>query len=131
VAKAEARKAAIVASLNNETFEIAITSMNDQQANDSYSIKVNKGTVDTYLPYFGTAYYISFDDGGAIHFTQPAIEYKYTQATADSYVIRFNIEDKSELYKFLITVYDTGKTTVSVVPRNKEAIRYEGQFLTK
>ncbi|MBK5719422.1 DUF4251 domain-containing protein [Dysgonomonas sp. Marseille-P4677] len=97
--------------------------------NYSYSLKVSKDTINSYLPYFGRAYVApSPTDEGGIKFV--CTDFVYTISDKKKGVWNVDIETKDGVkkYKLRLIVGDSGYTTLSVQDNSRQAISFYGKI---
>ena len=95
-----------------------------------YYIRVNKDSIDAYIPFFGVAYRAEYgtNDQG-IKYNGPISGYGITRISKD--VQQVNILAKKPLDEILyqIDIYKNGRATVFVRSMNRESIRFNGEMI--
>ena len=97
----------------------------------TYSLSINGDTINSHLPYFGTAYSIPYGGGQGLIFKAPITVYSENfdaKGTADI-SIRTRSEDDNYVYR--IQVFENGSTTIHVTPNNRQAITFYGSIELK
>ncbi|NDV93852.1 DUF4251 domain-containing protein [Dysgonomonas sp. 521] len=97
--------------------------------NYSYSLKVSKDTVDSYLPYFGRAYTapMSPTDGG-IKFTSKDFEYSVSEKKNGMWDVTIITKDIRTKYTLNLSIGDTGYATLTVNQNNRQPISFYGKI---
>jgi len=97
--------------------------------NYSYSLKVSKDTVASYLPYFGRAYSapISPTDGG-IKFTSKDFEYTISENKKGMWDVNIITKDIQPKYTLNLSIGDTGYATLTVNENNRQPISFYGKI---
>ncbi|WP_029903740.1 DUF4251 domain-containing protein [Prevotella sp. 10(H)] len=95
----------------------------------SYSLRVSKDSVDSYLPYFGRAYVApSPTDEGGIKFVSTDFGYTVTKKKKDMWEIEIKPNDNSKRYQLNLQIGDTGYATLSVRDNNRQSISFYGKI---
>ncbi|MDR1503065.1 MAG: DUF4251 domain-containing protein [Prevotella sp.] len=97
--------------------------------NYSYSLRISKDTVDSYLPYFGRAYVapMSTDEGG-IKFISTDFEYTQTKGKKDMWEVAIKPRDNAKRYTFTLQIGNTGYATLTVQDTNRQTISFYGKI---
>lgn len=95
----------------------------------SYSLKVSKDTINSYLPYFGRAYTapISPTDGG-IKFTSKDFDYSVTKNKKGIWDVSITTKDTPRKYSLSLSIGDTGYATLVVNENNRQPIFFYGKI---
>lgn len=95
----------------------------------SYSLKVSKDTINSYLPYFGRAYTapISPTDEG-IKFTSKDFDYSVTKNKKGIWDVSITTKDTPRKYSLSLSVGDTGYATLVVNENNRQPISFYGKI---
>lgn len=95
----------------------------------SYSLKVSKDTINSYLPYFGRAYTapISPTDGG-IKFTSKDFDYSVTKNKKGMWDVSITTKDTPRKYSLSLSIGDTGYATLVVNENNRQPISFYGKI---
>lgn len=95
----------------------------------SYSLKVSKDTINSYLPYFGRAYTapISPTDGG-IKFTSKDFDYSVTKNKKGIWDVSITTKDTLRKYSLSLSIGDTGYATLVVNENNRQPISFYGKI---
>jgi len=91
---------------------------------------VRNGSVSCYLPYVGSGQNVGYGASGnkALNFSAPIRDYKVEYPKADRARITFNVDNGDDHYMFHVEVFMSGKTTIDVEPRGRDAISYSGMI---
>lgn len=95
----------------------------------SFSLKVSKESVDSYLPYFGRAYTapMSADEGG-IKFVSTDFEYTVSGKKGGGWDISIIPNDNKKRYKLSLSIGGNGYGTLTVLDTNRQAISFYGRI---
>jgi hypothetical protein len=105
------------------------TGMAIRQATSGFELRINKDTINSYLPYFGRAYSTDYGsrDGGA---TFSSSDFSYTESTnkkgARNIVIK--PKDNKDVREIRITIYGDGYAYVQLNFNQRQGIGYRGQI---
>jgi hypothetical protein len=96
---------------------------------NSYSLKVSKDTIESYLPYFGRAYTapISSSDGG-IKFISTDFNYHISDKKKGMWDVTIETKDAPLRYKLLLKIGDSGYGTLVVQETNRQSISFYGKI---
>lgn len=102
--------------------------MVDLIANPNY-VKIDRGTVEADLPFFGETYQVHDMTGDAgINFQGEMLNYEATQNDKKERVaIRFEVETQNDKYNCFLTVHYNGEATLNVSSMSKSNARYLGE----
>lgn len=97
--------------------------------NYSYSLKVSKDTVDSYLPYFGRAYTapMSSSEGG-IKFTSKDFDYSVSEKKDDMWNVTIVTKDTRQKYTLNLSIGNTGYATLTVNENSRQPISFYGKI---
>ena len=96
----------------------------------SYSVVLKDDTVDSYLPYFGTAYSASY--GGTdspMIFEAPIEDYSVKDGKKGAVIIKFKAKNKNDLVEYTFNISTNGSTSLSVNSTNRQHISYYGDLV--
>jgi len=95
----------------------------------TYSLKISKDTVNSYLPYFGRAYSapMSPTDGG-IKFTSKDFEYTISEKKKGMWDVTVITKDIQPKYTLNLSIGDTGYATLTVNENNRQPISFYGKI---
>ena len=99
------------------------------QGNPTY-LKIDDNNVDAYLPYFGALHSPTIGGGGAIKFEGTVKNYKvkYNDKKKKATVL-FNAKNTSENFDINLSIYKSGKASLSVTSNKRNSITYDGVVL--
>ena len=95
---------------------------------DSYCLTVDGNKVDSYLPYFGTAYSVPYGGGKGLVFEDEIDSYVEDFSRADRRIIQFSTNNGEDVLVYTLTVFDTGTADIHVNCRNRDDISYRGSL---
>ena len=129
------RAQAIRTLLESQQYMVMVGSMRPLSAptisvSQGQKMIVRNGTVSCYLPYAGSGQNVGYGASGykALNFTADILDYKVEYPKEDRAKVTFRVENGDDSYRFHIEVFMTGKTTIDVDPRGRDAISYSGQM---
>lgn len=105
------------------------TSGRSVSLNYSYSLKVSKDSVSSYLPYFGRAYSapMSSDDSG-IKFISTDFDYKISEKKKGVWDVSIVTKDTKRKYNLTLKVGGAGYTTLTVLENDRQPITFYGKI---
>jgi hypothetical protein len=92
----------------------------------TYSLTIKGDTINSHLPYFGTAYSIPYGGGQGLVFEAPVTAYSMNfdaKGTAD---ISIQTRSEDDNYTYRLQIFENGSTTIHVTPNNRQAITFYG-----
>lgn len=97
---------------------------------NSYSLKVSKDTIESYLPYFGRAYTapISPSGDGGIKFVSTDFKYNVSDKKKGMWDISIETKDVPVRYKLFLKIGDSGYGTLIVQETNRQSISFYGKI---
>ena len=96
-----------------------------------YDVKVNKDTINCYLPYFGRAQQAPIDPSkAALIFQSMDFSYNVTEKAKDEWQVYIDPKDNSEVQQLLFEVFGNGRATLNVQNTNRDPISFYG-YVTK
>ena len=120
--------------VDSKTFQFCVSQM--LPANGSvrvlttdYNVVLQNDTVNSYLPYFGRAYFVQYGSGESpMTFKTPITDYFAQTDKRDGYLIRFSAKNKSDKINFTFKISTNGSSTLSVTSTNRQSISYYGKL---
>jgi hypothetical protein len=92
-------------------------------------LKIEGDSVSCYMPFFGIAYKVSFNESGGFHFYGKHNEYTQTiNKKKHKIEIEFIAKEKSDRLHFFLTISENKKATLSINSDNRAAISYWGEI---
>lgn len=91
-----------------------------------YYLEVIGDSVVSYLPYMGQAYNVPYGGGKALNFVGKVINSKVWREKQDKYLMVLDIDNEEALYRYSITTFDNGSSTIDVDTRERERISFSG-----
>ena len=127
---------AVKEAIDSKDFKINVDRMQPMRGNSrtlttNYSLKIKNDSVFSYLPYFGVAYSVPYGGGKGLNFNEPISEYKMEQLKKGKVRVDFETRSEGENYKYSLTIFPNGSTSINVVPGNRQSISYTGEVETK
>lgn len=121
--------------ISNSKWEFSINQVIPQygrslQANGDYTIDFNDNKLNVYLPYYGSAYggANTFGTGSPLDFiSNDFIADKKLGAQGET-LIRFKLNDNSEVDFLNFTIFSNGKTSVNIEMTNRTSISFNGML---
>ncbi|MFT4221855.1 DUF4251 domain-containing protein [Dysgonomonas sp.] len=97
---------------------------------NSYSLRVSKDTIESYLPYFGRAYTapISTSADGGIKFVSTDFDYSVSDKKKGMWDISIETKDVPVRYKLFLKIGDSGYGTLIVQETNRQSISFYGKI---
>lgn len=96
-----------------------------------YSLEIKNDSVFSHLPYYGRAYSIPYGGGQGLVFSAPVTEYKVTYNKKGEAKINITARTNEDQYKYTITVFPNGSSSINVSMQNRESISFSGQLEMK
>jgi len=95
-----------------------------------FMLEVKGDTLISYLPYFGRAYSVPYGGGGkGLNFTERIREYVTEQQKKGRTRIAIRVANEEDTYQFTINVFNNGKASIDLQPRERESISYSGELV--
>ena len=91
-----------------------------------YSIKVSGDRITSHLPYFGKAYSLPYGGGEGLIFEGTMTGYEVKYGRQGEAKINFSVRTDEDLYKFNLTIFPNGSSTISIHTNNKQSISFNG-----
>jgi hypothetical protein len=92
----------------------------------TYSLTINGDTINSHLPYFGTAYSVPYGGGQGLVFEAPITVYSMNFDAKGAANISIQTRSEDDSYTYRIQIFDNGSTTIYVTPSNRQAITFYG-----
>ncbi|MBR5041791.1 MAG: DUF4251 domain-containing protein [Bacteroidales bacterium] len=96
----------------------------------SYSITVDGNKLNSYLPYYGTAYSVPYGGGKGLIFEDDIVAYAEDAGKTDRRIVEFVCDNGEDIITYTLTVFDSGTADVHVHCRNRDDISYRGALDT-
>lgn len=94
-----------------------------------YDVKINKDTLDSYLPYFGRAFQAPIDPSkGGIMFQSLNFSYNVTVKNKDEWEIYIEPKDNSEVQQLIFNLFGNGNATLNVQSTHRDPISFYGHI---
>lgn len=92
-----------------------------------YDLKVTKGSVESYLPYFGQAYVAPIDPSkGGLEFTSKDFSYAVTPGKKEGWTVTIKPKDYKDVQQMILSISSAGYATLQVIPTNRQTISFNG-----
>jgi len=130
--KAAAKEAKVKKTVETERYRLILDQARPMRGNmipltSEYTLTIAQDSAISYLPYFGRAYSAPIGSEGGIKFSEPVLEKKTTfNAKNKSFTVSFKVRAKEDTYRFFVSIWLNGTTTVSVTSNNRQAIDFSG-----
>ena len=96
------------------------------QLDYSFSAKVKGDTINSYMPYYGTAYHVDYGSRkGPFDFTLPIKDYNF-QKSKNGYEISFEVKNGQDNVKYSFNISENGYASLTIVSTNRQSISYYG-----
>lgn len=123
---------AVKEAIDSRTYKINVNRMQPMRGGSrtlttDYSLKISNDSVYSYLPYFGVAYNIPYGGGKGLVFSEPLTGYTTEKLKKGRTRIEFKTRSEGYEYRYSLTVYPNGSTSIHVQPSNRQAISYTGE----
>lgn len=101
------------------------------QLTSEYTVKVNKDTIISDLPYFGRSFTAPIDPTrGGIQFNSTKFDYALTPIKKGWQVV-IRPKDVSDVQQFLFTIFNNGSATLQVTSTNRTPISFNGYVVER
>lgn len=100
-----------------------------RHVSSNYELKVNGDEVDSYLPYVGEAYRLPYGGGKGLNFKGKIENYSITYPTSNRSHIEFMVTNEEDSYYYRIDVFNNGKAIIDIIPRDRDAISFDGEMI--
>ncbi|AOM77722.1 DUF4251 domain-containing protein [Pedobacter steynii] len=98
-----------------------------QLSGSQYQLKINKDSVEAYLPYYGRAYTASLDpNDSGIKFKSKKFDYKTTKRKKGGWIINIAPKDTKEVQSMSLSVSENGYAVLNVNSNNRQSISFNG-----
>lgn len=94
-----------------------------------YSVEVRQDSVFSNLPYYGRAYRLPYGGGEGLIFDAPITDYKVKDGKKGAIEIEFKARTREDSYRFLLTIYPNGNSSIKVFTDNRQSIDFIGEML--
>lgn len=96
-----------------------------------YSLRISGDSVYSNLPYMGRAYNVPYGGGDGLNFSGLLRSYRVMKRTADCTVVEMQYVCAEDTYDYLLSIYDNGGASLSVLARERDGISFTGNMLTE
>jgi len=94
----------------------------------TFSAKINKDTLDCYLPFFGRAYSVEYGSTtGPFTFTLPIDEYSMEESKK-GYKVELKVKNKNDNMTFMFQIGETGSASLNINSTNRQFMSYNGNI---
>lgn len=94
-----------------------------------YSVTIRNDSVFSQLPYFGRAYSIPYGGGQGLMFNAPIDQYTMVMGKRGAAKINFTAKSPKDQFRFRITIYSNGSSSIDVDMQNRESISFSGDLI--
>jgi hypothetical protein len=121
-----AKQKEVDALLESKEFEFVAVMAYPQGAKNI--VRFKKDSIHSEMPYFGRAYSgIAYGGRGGLDFKGPIQNYSISKGKK-SYTIKAEINDSSDSYRIILTVFFEGNASLSISSTNRSSISYSGKI---
>jgi hypothetical protein len=100
-----------------------------RQLTSDYDLKIEKGSVVSYLPYFGKAYTAPMDlKGGGIEFTSKDFDYTVTKGKKGGWEIQVKPKDVQDVQQLDLRISENGYASLNVLSTSRQPISFNGSI---
>ena len=92
----------------------------------TYSLSVNRDTLDSHLPYRGEARMIPYGGGKGLNFQERISSYTDSGLSSDKRTVTIAVKNDEDSYVYTLTVFDNGDADIHVHCGNRDDISYRG-----
>ena len=117
----------------DQHFRINVSMMHPQRypakmLTSPYYFEVLGDSVVSYLPYMGRAYNVPYGGGKALNFEGRVVNRDVQQVNPSQYLMVLDIDNDEALYRYTISAFDNGASTIDIYTRERESISFIGQM---
>jgi len=100
-------------------------------AGDAYTLILKRDASIAFLPFYGRGYSgAGYGGDGGIKFEVKGVSYdREHNDKKTKTIIRYEVKDKSENYKIILTVYSNGNADLSISSNNRSNMSYDGKIV--
>lgn len=118
----------------NRTYKIEITRVIPRIGQSStptspYYLEVKGDTLISYLPYIGRVTNVAYGGGDGLNFTAPIKRYETVVKNNNKLRVTFRAKSRDDSFMYTLTIFENGKTSITVQGINREAISFNGDFI--
>ena len=133
LSKEEIRASKVENSIQSGNYEIAVNQANPargqvQHLTSNYSVRISGDSTYVYLPYYGRVYRAPVNGEGGIKLANLMENYKIDYKKGKNYSIKFTAKGNDDVYRFTMTVWTNGNTSINVTCNNRQGISYLGEL---
>lgn len=134
--KKEQREQAVKEQIVSEKYKISVSTAYPRRGktvylSSPYSLEIRNDSVISYLPFYGRAYSIPYGGGDGLIFKAPLDEYEMKMNKKGAAKIEFIARSPEDRFKFSLTIYPNGSTSINVNMQNRESISFSGEMEEK
>lgn len=132
--KKEQKEQAVKELIESENYRIDVSTAYPRRGHmipltSVYSVIVRNDSVFSQLPYFGRAYSIPYGGGQGLMFKAPIDKYNMVMGKRGAAKINFTARNSEDQFKFRITIYSNGSSSIDVNMQNRESISFSGDLI--
>ena len=132
----EQREQAVKEQIVSEKYKISVSTAYPRRGktvylSSPYSLEIRNDSVISYLPFYGRAYSIPYGGGDGLIFKAPLDEYEMKMNKKGAVKIEFIARSPEDRFKFSLTIYPNGSTSINVNMQNRESISFSGEMEEK
>lgn len=93
-----------------------------------YYVSVIGDRVESYLPYFGRAYGVSYGGDAGLNFESQMINYTEKEGRKGRRIIEFGAQTPDDNFTYTLTIYPTGEVQLNVLALRRQGITFSGMI---
>jgi hypothetical protein len=90
-------------------------------------LRFENDSIDSQMPYFGTAFSGAVHNSGGLDFKGPIHDYSIKKGKKE-YTIRAKVKGKADSYDILLKIFFEGNASLSISSNNRSSISYRGSI---
>ena len=99
------------------------------QLTSEFYLKINKDTLNSYLPYYGVAYQAKFGSTQSpLEFSSTDFEYSSKTMKGGTYDIYIHLNNPNDPNQLILSVSSLGYANLKVISMNRQAISFYGEL---
>ena len=119
--------------LKSRHFTLNVNNMYPMRTSGKYVggeffLQVKGDTLNSYLPYFGSAFRSSYTQGNALDFKTKMETYRVVRRKKDYTSIYITVRTSEDFFKYTLSVFDNGHFRMDIQPLNRDFISYDGEL---
>lgn len=129
----EQREQAVKEQIAAEKYKISVNTAYPRRGktvylSSPYSLEIRNDSVISYLPFYGRAYSVPYGGGSGLIFKAPLDQYEMKMSKKGAAKIEFIARSPEDRFKFSLTIYPNGSSSINVNMQNRESISFSGEI---